>query len=144
MRASQPGPSAACQDAPRRSLDSVKLLLCAIAAFSLSSGIALADNNAPLAPSAVIAAASTYDNQTITVSGTVKNITTQNMRRGTLTRYQVCDSQCVNVVQFAGTAPTEGQTQTVTGRFRANVDRGRFQATDVIMVMPAGGWRHGH
>lgn len=112
--------------------------LCAIA---VSGGIALADA-APLAPSAVVSAASTYDRQTITVAGTVKGVTTKDGPRGTMTRYQVCDSQCVNVVQFAGTAPAEGSTQTVTGRFRANVTRGHFQASNVIMVMPAGGWHH--
>jgi hypothetical protein len=69
---------------------------------------------------------------------------THDTPRGTMSRYQVCDSQCVNVVQFSA-APAEGQTQTVTGRFRAKLDRGRFQATDVIFVGgPGGGWSHSH
>jgi cytochrome c-type biogenesis protein CcmE len=126
----------------------VKSILYALAAIVLSTGVTLADtaanaSPAPLAPSAVVGAASTYDNQTITVTGTVKNVTTHDTPRGTMSRYQICDSQCVNIVQFSA-APTEGQTQTVTGRFRANVDRGRFKATNVIMVGPPGGWGHGH
>ena len=116
-------------------------LIAFFSAVALSGGIALADA-APLAPSAVISSAATYDKQTVTVTGTVKGVTSQDSPRGTMTRYQVCDSQCVNVVQFAGTAPAEGSTQTVTGRFRANVTRGHFQGSNVIMVMPAGGWHH--
>lgn len=116
-------------------------LIAFLSAVVLSGGLALADATA-LAPSAVVSAASTYDKQTITVIGTVKGVTTQDGPRGPMTRYQVCDAQCVNVVQFQGTAPAEGSTQTVTGRFRANVNRGHFQASNVIMVAPAGGWHH--
>jgi cytochrome c-type biogenesis protein CcmE len=119
----------------------VTKLIAFFASFVLAGGIALADA-APLAPSAVVSSASTYDKQTITVSGTVKGVTTENGPRGQMVRYQVCDSQCVNVVQFQGSAPAEGSTQTVTGHFRASVNRGHFQATNVIMVMPAGGWHH--
>ena len=124
----------------------MKSILFAVAALVLSTGVAFADTSAtpaPLSPSAVVGAASTYDDQTITVTGTVKNVTSHDTPRGTISRYQICDSQCVNVVQFSA-APAEGQTQTVTGHFRANVDRGHFKATDVIMVGPSGGWRHGH
>ena len=121
-------------------------LLALVGALALSTGIAFADTNAsaPLAPSAIVGSASTYDNQTVTVNGTVKGVTSQDTPRGTMTRYQVCDSQCVNVIQFSGTTPTEGSSQTVTGRFRANVNHGKFQATNVILVMPAGGWNHPH
>ena len=116
----------------------------ACAAFACAPALAdTAASPAPLAPSAIVASPSTYDDQTVTVSGTVKGVTTQSMRRGTMVRFQLCDAQCVNVVEFGATAPTQGQTQTVTGRFRANVDRGRMQATNVILVTPAGGWR-GH
>lgn len=112
-----------------------------IASIALCTGVAFADS-APLAPSAVVGSASTYDKQDVTVTGTVKNVTTQDGPRGPMTRYQLCDAQCVNVVQPGdGTAaPKEGATQTVTGRFRANVSHGHFQATNVIMVMPPGGW----
>jgi cytochrome c-type biogenesis protein CcmE len=120
----------------------VTKILAFVATLALSTGIAFADSSAPLAPSAVVGSASTYDNQTVTVAGTVKGVTSQNTPRGTMTRYQVCDSQCVNVVQFAGTAPAEGSSQSVTGRFRASVNHGKFQATNVILIMPAGGWNH--
>ena len=122
----------------------MKQVLSLIACVAFSSGIALAD--APLAPSAVIAAASTYDTQTITVSGTVKDVKTRSGPRGTITQYQLCDTACVNVVQFGGGDSTaapiaEGQTQTVTGRFRASVDRGPMKAQNVLMV---GTFHHNH
>jgi hypothetical protein len=129
----------------------VKYLIAWVACIGIATGAALAQSSPvpspsgpPLAPSAVVAAASTYDRQTITVTGTIKGVQTHQMQRGTMTQYQLCDTQCINVVQFGqqqGAAPAEGATQTVTGRFRASVDRGPMQATNVLMV--GGGGHHG-
>jgi cytochrome c-type biogenesis protein CcmE len=124
----------------------VTKIIAIAAALALSTGIALADTNAnaPLAPSAVLGATSTYDHQSVTVSGTVKNVTTRQTQRGTMAQYQLCDSQCVNVISPGSTPPTEGSTQTVTGMFHTNLSHGKFQATNVITVMPPGGWNHPH
>jgi hypothetical protein len=102
--------------------------------LGLAAGIALAQS--PLAPSAVVAAASTYDTKSVTVTGTVKSLERHQGPRGPVTSYQLCDTQCVNVVQFgdAGTAVADGSTQTVTGKFRASVSRGQQTMTNVIMV----------
>jgi hypothetical protein len=117
--------------------------LVAVAALLIATITAgLAD--APLAPSALIAGSSTYDGQDVTVAGTIKNVQTKDGPRGTMTQYQLCDTQCVNVIQFGSATVTQGQTQTVTGRFRASVDRGPVKAQDVIMIAPAGGWHHPH
>lgn len=116
----------------------MKMFLALAVAFGFVAGIARAD--AALAPSALVAAASTYDTQTVTVTGTVKNVKTMNGPRGTLTRYQLCDAQCVNVVQFGDATVTEGQMQTVSGRFRASVSRGEMKMQNVIVTgMPGGG-----
>jgi len=120
----------------------MKQLIALILCLGIATAVAFSDT--PLAPSAVIAGASTYDKQDVTVSGTIKNVQTKNGPRGTMTQYQLCDSQCVNVVEFGSATITEGQTQTVTGRFRASVDRGAMKAQNVIMIMPAGGWHHPH
>jgi hypothetical protein len=121
----------------------VKHILVTIAAFGVSTGFALAQSAspAPIAPSAVIAGATTYDTQTIAVTGTVKGVQTRTTERGSFTQYQLCDTQCVNVVQIgdASNPVTEGETTTVTGRFRANVDRGPMKAQNVLVV----GMRHG-
>ena len=118
----------------------MKHILAFVACLSLATGLAFADA-APLAPSAVVAAASTYDNQDLTVSGTVKDVQQQQTRRGSMTRYQLCDSQCVNVVDFSSTPPADGQSQTVTGHFRANISHGHMQATNVLLVGMKGGWK---
>jgi hypothetical protein len=111
----------------------MKQFIALAAYFCIAIGIARADT--PLAPSAVIAAAMTYDGQTVTVSGTVKNVQTKNSwRGGKTTLYQLCDSQCVNVVQHGSATLTEGQTQAVTGKFSALVEQGRFKVQNVITV----------
>ena len=117
----------------------MKILSAFAVALCIVAGIARAAD-APLTPSALVAAASQYDTQTVTVTGTVKNVTTRNGPRGTMTQYQLCDTQCVNVVQFGEAKVTEGQTQTVSGRFRASVSRGQMKMQNVIMAgMPGGG-----
>jgi cytochrome c-type biogenesis protein CcmE len=110
----------------------MKEFIALVACLGIAAGIALAAT--PLAPSAVVAAASTYDTKTVTVSGTVKNVKTRNGPRGTITSFELCDTQCVNVVQFGSATITEGQTQTVTGQFRASLSRGQMTMQNVIMT----------
>jgi hypothetical protein len=118
----------------------MKYLFAFALCFGIVAGVAGAQA-APLAPSAIVASASTYDTQTVTVSGTVKNVKTRQGQRGTITSYQLCDTQCVNVVQFGEAKVTEGQTSTVSGRFRAKMTRGDTTIENVIMVggRPPGG-----
>jgi hypothetical protein len=110
----------------------MKQFIALVACLGVAAGIALAQT--PLAPSAVVGAASTYDNKTVTVSGTVKNLKTKSTQRGTMNSYELCDTQCVNVVQFGTATVTEGSTQTVSGHFRASVSRNGMTMTNVIMA----------
>jgi hypothetical protein len=118
----------------------MKQLFALVACLGFATAVACADP--PLTPSAVIAGASTYDKQDVTVAGTIKNVQTRNGPHGAMTQYQLCDAQCVTVVEFGSATLTAGQTQTVTGRFRASVDRGPMKAQNVIMIAPPGGWHH--
>jgi hypothetical protein len=119
----------------------MKQLIALAVCLGIATACAHADT--ALAPSAIITGASTYDKQDVTVTGTVKNVKTTDGGRGTVTMYQLCDAQCVNVVQFGTASVTEGQTQTVTGRFRASADRGPMKGqTNIVMVAPPGGWHH--
>lgn len=111
----------------------MKQFIALVACFGFAAGIALAATS-PLAPSAVVSAASTYDTKTVTVTGTAKNVKTRTGQRGPITSYQLCDTQCVNVVQFGTATVAEGSTQTVTGEFRASVSRGQMTMTNVIMA----------
>jgi hypothetical protein len=110
----------------------MKPFIALVAFLGIAAGIALAQS--PLAPSAVVAAASTYDNKTVTVTGTIKNLKTKTTQRGTMNSYELCDTQCVNVVQFGSATITEGQTQTVSGHFRQSVSRGGVTMQNVIMA----------
>lgn len=84
-------------------------------------------------PSALAGNPSNYDGQDVTVSGTAKNPTARQMRRGTATVYQLCDNACVNVIQFGDTNVEDGGQVTVSGRFRATFGR-RDKMSNVLVV----------
>jgi FlaG/FlaF family flagellin (archaellin) len=105
-----------------------------IAAVSLSIVLASCGHSSQsVAPSALASNPSNYDDQDVTVSGTAKNPTTRQMRRGKVTIYQLCDSSCVNVVQFGDTNVTDGSSVTVSGRFRTSFGR-RMHMSNVVIV----------
>lgn len=106
--------------------------IAALAAAPLAS---LADDAS--SPSAVIAAVQTNDQQPVTVSGTIKNATTRQGRRGSIEMYDLCDSQCVHVIAPGGDPVKDGTQATVNGMFMAHVDRGRMKADNVVFVRPA-------
>jgi hypothetical protein len=103
---------------PLRAAITYAALLAAIA-----STIACAHSNQAVAPSALAANPSNYDGQDVTVSGTVKNPTTRQTRRGTATAYQLCDSACINVIAFGSANVSDGSQATVSGHFRATFGR---------------------
>src|ERR1700748_1806574 len=78
-----------------------------------------------VAPSAVAADPASYDQQDITVSGTAKDAVTRQTRRGSATRYHLCDTACINVVAFGASTVMDGTKQTVTGRFHTSFGRRR-------------------
>jgi len=105
-----------------------------IAAVSLSLVLSACGHaSQSVAPSALASDPSSYDDQDVTVSGTVKNPTTREMRRGTATTYQLCDNSCINVIQFGDTNVSNGGSVTVSGRFRATFGR-RMVMNNVLVV----------
>ena len=88
-----------------------------LAAIALLAGCGGAKSG--VAPSALVNDPAKYDGQTITVSGTAKVTGELEGRRGMMTRYQLCDGSCINVVQFGETGVKDGSRLTLTGRFRA-------------------------
>src|ERR1700722_18038 len=86
-----------------------------------------------VAPSAVSADPASYDQQDITVSGTAKDAVTRQTRRGTATRYELCDNGCINVIAFGAKVVTDGSKQTVTGRFHTSFGRRRI-LSNVLLV----------
>ncbi len=113
---------------PLRAVMTYVLLLAAVA-----STVACAHTSQSVAPSALAANPSNYDGQSVTVSGTVKNPTARQTHRGTATAYQLCDSACINVIEFGNTNVSDGSQVTVSGRFRTSFGR-QETMTNVLLV----------
>ncbi len=64
-----------------------------------------------------------YDGQSVSVSGTAKDPQVRTTKRGQMVRYQLCDSACINVVQFGDTTVAAGSQVTETGFFRQSFGR---------------------
>ncbi len=109
------------------------LLPRAALAAVLACAAACGHGGQSVAPSALAAHPSNYDDQDVTVSGTAKNPTSRQMRRGSATVYQLCDSACINVVQFGNPNVEDGSQVTVSGRFRTSFGR-RELLTNVLVV----------
>ncbi|MGZ3521785.1 MAG: hypothetical protein ACXVAG_12465 [Vulcanimicrobiaceae bacterium] len=105
-----------------------------IVALASAPLVSLADDAST--PSAIIAAAQKNDQQPVTVTGTIKNSTTQQGRRGPVVMYDLCDAQCVHVIAPGGAAVKDGSQATVSGMFIAHVDRGQMKADNVVFVRP--------
>lgn len=84
-------------------------------------------------PTALVTNPSQYDGQDIMVGGTAHGPRQREMRRGTATIYQLCDTNCINVVEFGNSNISDGSQVTVSGRFRAIFGR-QQKLTNVVVV----------
>jgi hypothetical protein len=84
-------------------------------------------------PSAIAQSPSTYDGQSLSVSGTAKDPKTRKTRRGQLLTFQLCDSACINVVEFGDATVADGATVSLTGMFHETFGRVR-RMNNVLMV----------
>lgn len=87
-----------------------------------------------VAPSAIIAGASTYDGKTVTVSGTVAHFQTSNTPMGKVAGFQLCDTKCVVVIDKTGQSRTDGATVTVTGTFHVTFKGPRKSFDNAIVI----------
>jgi hypothetical protein len=84
-------------------------------------------------PSGITANPANYDEADLTVTGTARNPTTRQLRRGTATTYQLCDTACINVVQFGAANVTDGSKVTVSGRFHTSFGRRRIMSNVLVV-----------
>jgi hypothetical protein len=117
--------------------------LIAAAALLAISATACGQAAKASTPSALAASPSDFDGQSVSVSGTAKSPATRKTRRGQMLTFQLCDTQCINVVEFGSGADAtvaEGSTQSLTGTFHENFGRMR-RMTNVLIVggRPGGG-----
>lgn len=96
-------------------------------ALVLAAAVSLASCNGStnaVSPSTLVGDPSKYDGQTVTVTGTARVRERNNARAGAARRFRLCDTDCINVVQFGGNDVKEGSSLTLTGRFRAGETNG--------------------
>jgi hypothetical protein len=101
------------------------LLLVAVPTIALA---------AAMTPSALIAAASTYDGKSVTVTGTVKSFQTSSTPMGTVAGFQLCDSKCVVVIDKTNQSHSNGASATVTGTFHSTFKGPRKTFTNAIVI----------
>jgi hypothetical protein len=113
--------------------DNIRVAACAalLAAAVCLPAMVRAD---AISPDTILAAPTQYDTQSITVTGTAKNVTTHQGRRGPMTRYDLCATACIHVTDFTGTAVAEGAATTATGTFHAHVVRGSYSIDNALFV----------
>ena len=87
-----------------------------------------------LAPSGILNAPSKFERQSVTVLGIVGGISAQPISGGWITQFVLCDSRCINVVEFQKPSVTVGQSVTVTGTFHVIFSNGPVQARNCVVV----------
>lgn len=89
---------------------------------------------ATVAPSTVVASTSTYDGQSITLTGTVSNFETKETAIGEYTRFNLCDTKRILVLDKASQPPTDNTSVTVTGTFHASYKGPHKMWSDVLTI----------
>jgi hypothetical protein len=90
---------------------------------------------ATLVPSALVGTPATYDNQTVTVAGTVADVRSHNTEAlGQVTAFQLCDTKCINVFDKTNQSRTAGSSATVTGLFHATFKAPKKTWNNVLII----------
>lgn len=89
---------------------------------------------ATVPPSVIVANPSLYDGKGATVTGTVSNFKTRDTAIGNFTRFQLCDTQCITVMDKTMQPHSNGTTVTVSGTFHASFQGPKKTLTDVLTI----------
>ena len=89
---------------------------------------------ATLVPSAIVANPSSYDGKSVTVAGTVKGFQTSSTPMGTVAGFQLCDSECIVVIDKTNQSRSNGATATVSGIFHATFKAPRKTFTNAVVI----------
>ena len=100
----------------------IRMLLAALVAVNI------------FAPSAIAGAPAKFDRQQVTVLGIVGAIAVRAIPGGAITQFTLCDSRCINVVEFNRPSFVAGQSLTVAGTFHQIFSNGLIQARNVVIV----------
>jgi len=95
-------------------------------------------------PSSLSESPSDFDGQSVSVAGTAKSPAVRKTRRGQLLTFQLCDSACINVVEFGDAATvSEGATVNLTGTFHESFGRMRRMNNVLVVGGRPGGYGGG-
>jgi hypothetical protein len=89
---------------------------------------------APIVPSAIVANPSAYDGHTVTVAGSVTHFRTRDTAIGNFTMFNLCDSQCIVVVDKTSQPHTDNSAVTVTGLFHASFQGPKKMWSNVLTI----------
>jgi hypothetical protein len=89
---------------------------------------------AALAPSAIVANASSYDGKSVTVTGKVTNFQTSSTPMGTVAGFQLCDAKCVVVIDKTDQSRSNGAMATVSGTFHVTFKGPRKTFSNAIVI----------
>jgi len=87
-----------------------------------------------LAPSGILQQPAKYERKSVTVIGLVSAIAVRAIPGGYITQFALCDSRCINVVEFTKPSFVTGQSLTVAGTFHTIFSNGLIQARNVVVV----------
>ena len=95
---------------------------------------ALAASAAALAPSTILANASSYDGKAVTVAGKVSHYQHSSTLMGTVAGFQLCDTKCIVVIDEKNTTHADGDTVTVSGTFHVTFKGPKRSFDNAVVV----------
>ena len=87
-----------------------------------------------LAPSGILQSPAAFERKNVTVLGIVEAVSVRSIPGGFVTQFALCDSRCLNVIEFKKPNFAIGQSLTVAGTFHTIFSSGIIQARNVIIV----------
>lgn len=94
----------------------------------------IAAASAALSPSQILSKPSSYDGQSVTVSGKVANLKVNKSAFRQVTGFQLCDSKCVVVIDETNASRRDGETATVSGTFQQSFKGPKRSYNNVILI----------
>jgi hypothetical protein len=98
------------------------------------SAFILAAAAAALTPSQIVAKPSTYEGQSVTVSGTVSHVQVSKSLFRTVTGFQLCDTKCIVVIDERNASHKDGEQATVSGTFQQSFKGPKRSFKNVILI----------
>lgn len=98
------------------------------------AGLPIALAAATLTPSLIVANPSMYNGKGVTVSGTVSNFRTKDTAIGNFTRFSLCDTQCIIVIDKTMQSHGDNTAVTVSGTFHVSYQGPKKAMTNVLTI----------